>query len=443
MDPGTGKTATSVTVLREKCKEEGRLLRTLIVTPGITVTNWCREFGMWSNIKDVTPLLGPGKKRLKTFQETIRKNTANVFVMNYESLLMKPLFEAIVAWKPEFLIFDESHKLKNIQAKRTKAAIKIADLAEFCLILTGTPILNTSLDLFTQFRCMNPAIFGKKFYAFRDEYFHDANAMWRGKQSYFPNWQPRPKSYEQLHEKIAGVSSIVKKEECLDLPPLVRQVVSVELSPEQKKLYTQMSKELVAFMNGEIATASIALVKALRLMQIVSGFLTVEDENGQNKEVKIKKNPRRDAVKELISDLTPSHKIIIWAVFKENYETLRGVCEELKVEYVELHGGIDAKTKEMGVTRFETDPDCRVCIANPSAAGIGINLVAASYSIYYSRNFSLEDYLQSIARNYRGGSERHEKITTIDIIAAETIDQTVADKLAKKEQIGESILQNI
>ena len=442
-EPGTGKTCTAINILRHKCAAEGRLLKTLIIGPGITVTNWCREFEMHSTIKDVTPLQGTGKKRLKTFEDVSRRTPNHVFVMNYESLLMKPLYSAIQDWRPEVIIFDESHKLKNIQAKRTKAAIKLSDLARFVLILTGTPILNTSLDLFTQFRCMDPAIFGKKLYFFRDRYFQDANAMWKGKQSYFPNWQPRPGSYEELHKKISDVSMVVKKEECLDLPPLVRQVVSVELSPEQKKLYIQMSKELVAFMDGGIATASIALVKALRLMQIASGFLTIEDEDGSSREVKMKKNPRRDAVKELLSDLTPNHKVIIWAVFKDNYETLRSVCNELKIGCVEVHGAISSKEKDLAVSRFNTEPDCRVFIGNPSAGGIGINLISASYSIFYSRSFSLEDDLQAQARNYRGGSEIHKSVTRIDICAEGTIDETVAQKLANKEKISEQILHNI
>ena len=79
-------------------------------------------------------------------------------------------------------------------------------------------------------------------------------------------------------------------------------------------------------------------------------------------------------------------------------------------------------------------------IANQTAGGIGINLTAASYSIFYSRNFSLEADLQAEARNYRGGSEVHKKITRIDLVAADSIDSLVVEALAKKENISEQIL---
>ena len=119
----------------------------------------------------------------------------------------------------------------------------------------------------------------------------------------------------------------VKKEECLDLPPLVRKTIKVELSPEQKKLYKQMKEELVAFVNDKACVASIALVKALRLMQITSGFITAEDED-----ISFKKTPRREALKELLEQITPHSKVLIWSVFKDNYKTIREVSDELKIK---------------------------------------------------------------------------------------------------------------
>ena len=108
--------------------------------------------------------------------------------------------------------------------------------------------------------------------------------------------------------------------------------------------------------------------------------------------------------------------------------------------YVELHGEISHKDRETNLTAFRGDPNVTVMIANQGAGGVGINMVEASYAIYYSKGFKLEDDLQSEARNYRGGSEVHDKVTRIDIVAAGTIDELITEALHSKQQIGNEIL---
>ena len=90
--------------------------------------------------------------------------------------------------------------------------------------------------------------------------------------------------------------------------------------------------------------------------------------------------------------------------------------------------------------RFRKDDSCRVMIANQGAGGAGINLVEASYSIYYSKGFSLEHDLQSEARNHRGGSEIHDKITRIDLVCPNTIDESINEALSNKQHVADRIL---
>lgn len=443
LEMGCGKSAVAINFLRWKflcCK---RLLRTLILGPPIVVENWRREAIMHSKIGDkVHCLEGSGKKRLEKFQA--HRDEPAVFVTNYESLLMPELFGALWDWFPEAIVFDESHKLKNLKAKRTKLAIKLADQARYKLILTGTPILNTPLDMFSQFRVMDGGeTLGKNFYVFRAQYFVDKNAA-MPRDKYFPNWVPREGSFEELNAKIKPVSMVVKKADCLDLPPLVKQTVFVELSSQQQKLYNQMKKDFIAYVNDKACVATLAITKALRLQQIVSGFITLEGGEGEDRSnVQLKDNPRAQALKELLSDITPGAKCLVWAVFRENYAAVRRVCEELGVDYVEVHGEVSAPARQKAVDRFNTDPSCRVFLGHPQSGGIGINLVSASYSIFYSRSFSLENDLQAEARNYRGGSEIHEKVTRIDLVARGTIDELITEKLAAKVDVSDKVLRDI
>lgn len=451
---GTGKTAAAIHSLRWRFMQECRVMKTLILGPPIVLENWRREIKMHSTIKPefVTVLKGSGKDRESTFYKEVEGTPkGHVFITNYESLLMEDLFEALKLWRPEVIVFDESHRLKNVKAKRTKRAVLLADGAKFKYLLTGTPILNSPMDLYSQWRILDGGkTFGKSFFQFRNHYFWDKNAG-MPKTKYFPNWVPKERSFEEMSEKIKGLSMRVKKADCLDLPPLVKKEVFVELGAEQKRMYREMKKDFITFLSKDhpdkAVVATLAITKALRLMQICSGFTTYEevkdDATTERKNAAIDDNPRRDALKELLESLAGEHKVIVWAVFKENYAAVRQVCEELGLPAVEVHGEVSAKDKDRAVQAFNTDPAVRVFIGHPRSGGIGINLIPASYSIFYSRSFSLEDDIQAEARNYRGGSEIHQKVTRIDLIAKDTIDEEISLRLAAKEAISESVLKDI
>ncbi len=440
-DPGTGKTRTSIEILRRWYAKEKRVINTVIICPGIVVENWRREFFQFSKVgKYVRCLIGTGKQRAELAKTA---PSGSILITNFESLLMPAVFQALEAYNPTVFIVDEVHRAKNLSAKRTKQAIKLADQAKYKLILTGSPILNTPLDLFAQFRILDSDTFGRNYFVFRATYFYDKNAG-MPKAKHFPLWLPRPGAIEELNKKIKPVSMVVKKADCLDLPPLVKQTVFVELSKEQQRLYNEMKKDFIAYVSGKACVANLAITKALRLQQIVSGFITLEGENGEDRtNVSLKDNPRAEALKELLADIAPNAKCIVWAVFKQNYEVVRRVCAALSIDYVEIHGEIPAAARQKAVDRFNTDPTCRVLLGHPQSAGIGVNLVSASYSIFYSRTFSLENDLQAEARNYRGGSEIHDKVTRIDLVAKDTIDELISAKLADKMEVSETVLRDI
>lgn len=437
---GTGKTLTAIHIMLEKYRQHGKTLKTIIFCPPIVIENWKRELQLNSDIneKKIIPLIGSQLDRSKAFD--FYKDKGCVFITNYEALLMGSLYARFLMWVPEIIIWDELHKLKNPTAKRAKLAAKLADLSVYRLGLTGTPVLNQALDLYSQYRALDCGkTFGKNFFTFRQRFFYDKNAgMPRG--SYFPDWHPKPSCYEEIKQLISKSSMVAKKAECLDLPPLIKKKVFIDLSPEQKRMYTQMKKDFIAYLQGQqAAVANIAITKALRLQQIVSGFVKLEDDTTHV----FKDNPRKDALKELLENMHAQHKIIVWAVFRDNYRDIRDVCDALKIKYVEVHGDVGNKDKYNNVDLFNNDPTVRVLLGHPGSGGIGINLVSSDISIFYSRNFSLEQDLQAEARNYRGGSERHEKVTRIDLVTKETIDEQVIEALANKVSIGDKILQEM
>jgi len=430
---GTGKTRTMIEMLKDLYREFEGIPRTLIFCPPVVIQNWVNELAKYSDIpaKFIIPLIGPGAKRAMLYEKG-----GPIFITNYESLLMPALWGKFLRQPPTILVLDESHKCKEIKAKRTKKAIKLGDMVHHKYLMTGTPVLNSPMDLFSQFRIMDGGkAFGKNFYIFRATYFYDANAG-MPKQRYFPNWQIKPGSLEAISKIILDNGDRILKKDCLDLPPLVRKTLYVELSPVQARLYKEMKTQLVTYLNDKACVAQLALTKALRLMQITTGFLGTE-----GGEIAIKDNPRAKALADLLADLCGTSKVIVWCVFRENYKTVRQVCADLDLPIAEVHGGV--KDKNAAISRFNDDPSVRVLLGHPGSGGIGVNLTVADYAIFYSRTFSLEYDLQAEARNHRGGSEIHQKITRIDLVAKGTIDEAIAVALANKIKIGHTILADI
>lgn len=446
-EQGCGKTAVAINLMRYHCNRNQRLLRTLILCPLIVVKNWVRELQMHSMLPEdrIVPLQGPSKKRLMFFQSRCLAGPAisgKVVITNYEAMHMDQLLLAFHQWQPEMLILDESHKVKSMKAARTKKVIKLREHAKYCYLLSGTPMPNGLEDLFSQYLIMDKGkTFGDNFFAFRAKYFEDKN---RGmpKLNYFPNWVVRPDMLRSANMKIKRTSTRVLKKECLDLPPLIRQRVDVELSPEQDKHYKNMKREFITYVNDKACIARMALTKALRLQQIISGFMTLEDLDHKLTITRFKKIPRLDALEEILVDLHRFHKIIVWAVFRENYAMIREVCEKNKIKYVEVHGDISDKKKIQNVYDFSNDKDVRVFIGHPGAGGIGINLVESDISIFYSRGFDLTFDLQAEARNHRGGSEIHKKVTRMDIVAPGTLDEKILEALANKQKISDKVLRS-
>lgn len=443
-DMGTGKTKGIIDVLRYDYAKFKRVRKTLVLSPLVTLYNWKDEFLKQSRIpaSRIHIMQGSTDKKLKILREGIASNPCQVVIGNYEMMISPKVVEALMAWEPEIIVMDESHYLKNYKAKRSKTVHLLAMRAKRKIIASGTPMTNSLTDIFMQFKILdNGATFGTNFFTFQRTYMYDENQRWAHLHTHFPKWAPRPEMLDELQGKIYAKGIRVNKEDCVDLPPFVQEVYAVELSPAQRKLYKQMEDDYVSFVeqNGMkgVSVAQTAMTKALRLQQIVTGYVKLDD--GQ--EVEIEDNPRLTALEELIIALHEKHKVIIWCAFIPNYRVISKMLKGLGVKHVFITGEENLAEKKESMDALNSDPDVRVCIANRKAGGIGVNLVAASYSIVYSRNYSLEQELQSRDRNYRGGSNIHERVTKIDLCARDTVDEGVTAALVEKKEVADRVIE--
>jgi SNF2 family DNA or RNA helicase len=286
--------------------------------------------------------------------------------------------------------------------------------------------------------------FGINKFIYQSKYLIDKNA--RNPHVNFPNWIDNPATYEELTSKIYSKSLRKLKSECLDLPDLIKLVRLADWGSVQKKTYDNLKKEFLAFIdtqkaNGEpeSVTASLAIVKALRMLQVASGFVMLD--SGEIHEFE---TPKLDLVEELLEEIVIENKqkCILWAAYKHNYKMLAKVCDKLKLKYVFITGEQSTNEKRESELAFQKG-DAQVMIANMASGGVGVNLTAASHSIVYSRSFSLAHSLQSEARNHRSGSEIHEKIVKIDLAIKGSLDEMVMLALNNKTQISREILDLI
>ena len=480
----TGKTKTAIEILRIKCAERGRLLKTLIICPLIVMNNWAREIEAHSyidasNIQIIDGCTKPNGRKLKNPSKKIRLEQVHalkdILIINTENVSNAELWNVILELGIEFLIVDESHRFKNHLGKRTKALHKLSIQCTYKYILTGSPILQSALDLWSQFYILDPKILGENFYSFRSQYFYDTNAHMPA-HVHFPNFVPKDDAYfkkmgfnkkqsmDNLNKIIYQHADRVMKDDVLDLPDRVYQTLEVPMHKEQARIYKDMRDDLVAFIHkqvdftkqvdafinledymgysaidledADIMRADLAIVKTLRLQQLICGIFTNTD--GVVSEIP---NNRIKVLAELVEELTVNNvvnKIIIWSVFTPTYTTIANVCEELGLKYVMLTGQQNKEEKQRSVDAFNEEDTVRVIIANQGAGGTGVNLTRANYEIYYSRSFNLEHDLQANARAYRGGQQR--KTTRIDLITPDTIDSRIVEVLAGKRKHAEDIL---
>lgn len=376
--------------------------------------------------------------KLKKFFTSTYKDTLRIFVMNVESFSSyngKRYGTRIaeVMGSKGLIAVDESTTIKNHKAKRTKTLISMSKHFKFKRILTGSPITNSPMDLFSQFQFLDSSILGvDSYYVFQHMY---AKVRQTRIGSHSFTQIVGFKNLDQLTDKIQDNIFRVLKKDCLDLPDKVYTTRSIELTPVQRKLYEKIQKEaLILFDNGELVTAPSIITQMLRLQQILSGFL-----NTDNGEQETFASNRLDELVSICEET--SGKIIIWSRFRFD---IIGIEKKLAATFgantVGSFFGDTTEKQRMDLINNFQDPESpvRFFIGNPQTAGLGITLTQATTVVYYANDFNLDTRLQSEDRCHRIGQTK--SVTYIDFISDKTIDEKIVKSLRNKIDISAEVL---
>lgn len=424
---GLGKTWIGCYLIEKEYFRNNSNKKILILCPNSVVDVWYKELLLHTEIPEdsITILQGSKAKRI----DLLRKH--QICILNYEGIQV--IEEELQKYIFAVLIADESQKIKNPKAIRTRLAIKLKGTKRY--IMSGTPISKDYMDVFSQWLFLDGGkTFGTSFYAFRTRYFQDANAA-RYKGG-FPEWKVKSASEKDLNDALTMSAHRLEKKDVLTLPEKIRALKYCELTPEQRKMYKELKDECISYLTNEVAvTAQVALTKLIRLTQITSGFVKGVDENI----FRFDKNPKLELCKELVEEILerPENKVIIWARYRYDIEILMKTYPTASVIYG------DIKDRGEQVRRFQEDSDCRIFIAQFQSASEGITLTKANYAIRYSYNYNYLDWRQAEDRCHRKGSEIHKNITYIDLAAKDTIDEAILGSLDSKNTSASEILDAI
>ena len=435
-EAGTGKTGTMIRILAEDYNGRKKLANTLIFAPLTVCAQWPGEFSRFSKVPEdrILCLTGSGIKRVRELLKARARGGNYIVITNFEAVQITEFYKELLRWSPEILVLDESHRIKDSQSKRAKLIYPLAHAARRRFLLTGTPVVNSLTDVFGQFKALNPNIFGGGFWSFRSKYFYDRNA---GKQFSFPDWVPHTWASKEIGKVLSETSVQAKRSECLDLPPLSTIPVPYDIEGAQLKAYAEMKKEFMTEVDGQIMSSEFAMVKTLRMQQILAGFIQ-PDEKGEP--VWFKEQPRLKVLMDLL-DSIGKEKSIIWTTFKPTYKLIGDALEKEKIKHAFLTGEQTQAEKQSAIEDFKSG-STQILVANPAAASEGINLQEAKYAIYFMRSWNLLHYLQSLARNYRSGTEAlHDRVVHYQIYSRGTLDEVVAGALHHKKNVGDTVLR--
>lgn len=448
MEMGTGKTKVAIDEIGVHfC--DSKIDLAIIFAPKGVYMNWINTEipkHLGHNVMDSAYVLhwvsGGGNqshmKKLKSFLEY--DQGLRVFVINIESFSSGTkainYVERLLTTTEKCSVYvDESTTIKNHKSNRTKKLIQVfaKSCVHFKRIMTGSPVTKSPIDLFSQFEFLQSGALGSRSYwAFRSRYAILQEREFGGRKVQI---EVGYRNTEELTARVDKLSFRVTKDECLDLPEKIYIRRDVELSDEQRKMYSEMKEfAFTELENNEsgFVTASAVITQILRLHQIVCGHVT--DEDGV---VHSLNNKRIDALMDTIDETAGD--IIIWARYRHD---ISKIVETLSKKYgpesvAQFHGG-NTNTRDNDANRFINNEVCRFMVSNQQSGGYGNTWVNASTVIYYSNDYDLEKRLQSEDRAHRAGQTK--SVTYVDLVSPGTVDEKILKALRNKINLSASIM---
>jgi SNF2 family DNA or RNA helicase len=411
MDMGTGKTLDAIALIIHRAMQaRPKPFRALVICPRAVKPVWPREFG-----KHCAQPVSIG------IDEVPEPGMIQVWVTNYDRI--KRERGRLAKWKPDMIILDESHRIKNRKAARTKAVLALK--ARFRLIMTGSPMGKCISEVWSQIRFLRPDIFGT-YSQFQDRYLKMGGYM-KFKVVGYQNEQ-------EFADKLHSIAFRVTKDECMDLPPLNYQRLYVEADKKAQDIYAEMDLNYFFEQDGEEVSVDREATKQMKLRQIVGGIV-----KSDGQELVHVSNIKASTLEELL-EARANDKTVVYFSFTHEIKIAQEICQRLGIGYLTLQGSTSEKDRAVFEDKFQEDPIYKVALIQIATGAEGMTLVAANLVAFYSPTFSYTGYVQARDRINRRGQER--PMTVVFIIMKDTVDEHVVDVLELNRQLTDTFMES-
>ncbi len=438
LEMGLGKTRCAIDIARYRIQFE-ELKKILVVTPTSIMYNWQQELRKYSNHGSVV-LHGERIQRIARIRAFDNVEDCYFGIINYEAL--HRFYSELKKLDLGMIIFDESARyIKNHLAKRTKTAIALADSVTNKILLTGTPIANKPLDIWSQFRVMDGGkTFGVNYYSFRNRNFYKI------KKGQWSQFIIKKENIKTIQKCIYNSCIRFRKEDVLkDLPSQLYHTIELPLSGELKRIYNIVKEKVLAEIDTESGTKKLEitniLVKLLRLQTVTSGF--IKDNNGQIS--RLRYTPKLDALTEEVESIVDAEEhVVIWVKFLHTIEMIESELKKRRIPVITMSGrDKDKFAKWKGFQKSKTK---HVFVAQIESGGIGIELfkldsskLNTQHMIFYENVYSLDVRLQASDRIHRIGQKS--ACRYVDIVVKDTIDERILEIIQDNKKVADLIIE--
>lgn len=408
---GTGKTYEALARDEELRGTLRRQHRTLIIAPLTVLSSWKEHIETllpWATIRLIDP-----KKR-----DDFLKVEADYYLVHYEALRLMPKLKEKVWFH---IIADECHRVKNRKAQQTRALKAIK--SKYKTAMSGTPVVNAPQDWWSVLHWLYPKTFSSYWTFYKRYVDHEIT---------YPQGYHVIKGPKNEEELLAQIDPFyvrrLKKDVLKDLPDKYYTTIWVDLHPQQRKVYEDMRKDLVAWVGEHQDTPLFATAVIAQLVRLQQFAVAYADVSSDGVVVLAEPSSKLDALMQVLED-NPSEQVVIFSQFKKLIRLTEGRLQKSNIPYVSLTG--DTPQAERGnVVRSFQEGKARVFMGTIAAGGVGITLHAASTVVFLDRSWSPALNGQAEDRLHRIGQKS--AVQVIDIIARDTVDLGRRQKLIQK-----------
>lgn len=431
LDPGLGKTSISLAAF-SFLKKRKVATKMLVIAPlRVCHQVWPAEASEWTDFNHlkVVVLHGPHKEKL------LEEEEADVYCINPEGLEWLIYGDKCKTFSPkrwrrlafDTLVIDELTKFKHSKGVRFKALKNVLGSFGRRWGLTGTPAANGLLDLFGQCYVLDLGnALGQYITHYRMNYFVNPDHQgWK--------WVPQAGAKERIYERLKPLALRMSAEDYLELPALNDVFIELELPKKARDLYDRLEEDLIAKMDDGLVVAANAAAASIKLRQIASGGLYVDDDvlsivGGSSRQTLSIHDVKTEWLLELIDELQGQPLLIAYE-FNHDLERLQ---KALGKDLPFIGGGVSTKRAKELVSAWNAD-ELPYMAVHPASAGHGLNLQggSAAHLAHYSMTWDLDLYDQLIRRIWRQGTKA-QRVFRYHAIMKDTVDEDMRWALKHK-----------